>query len=318
MTTRLLPPDQAGVAAAVEALRRGDLVGLPTETVYGLAADATEGRAVAAIYAAKARPRFNPLIVHVSGSKEAQAHGVFGQDARALAHAFWPGPLTLVVPFRAGSPVADLARAGLGTIALRAPAHPTARAVLAAFGKPLAAPSANRSGHVSATDAEHVAEDLGDAVSVVLDAGPSPIGLESTIVALDGDGAALLRPGAVARADVERALGRRLAGPDAAGAPRAPGMLERHYAPAAPLRLDATEVRPGEALLAFGRALPPGVTRRLNLSPTGDLAEAAANLFAHLRALDALRPAAIAVMPIPGPGLGEAIRDRLARAAKGR
>jgi L-threonylcarbamoyladenylate synthase len=311
----VLRPDADGVAAAVAALAAGDLVGLPTETVYGLAADATAGEAVARIYAAKGRPRFNPLIAHVAGLAAAEAHGVFGSAARALAERFWPGPLTLVLPARRGSAVADLARAGLDTIALRVPAHPVAHAVLAAFGRPVAAPSANRSGHVSATDAAHVVADLGATVALVLDAGPSPVGVESTIVGFAGGAPVLLRPGGVPRADIEAALGRPLAAPEA-GEVSAPGMLASHYAPRAPVRLDAAEVRPGEALLGFcGARLPGAPVATLDLSPAGDLVEAAANLFGHLRALDAARPAAIAVAPIPEHGLGEAIRDRLARAA---
>ncbi len=310
-------PDAAGIAAAVDALARGALVGLPTETVYGLAADATDAMAVARIFAAKQRPRFNPLIAHVAGTEDAVTHGVFDSRARLLADALWPGPLTLVVPRRTESAVCDLARAGLKTIALRVPSHPVAREVITRFGKPIAAPSANRSGHVSATTAQHVVDDLGASVALVLDAGPAPAGIESTILGLFGDAPVLLRPGAVPRERIEALLGEPLSAPSRAPT-IAPGMLESHYAPRAPLRLDATEVRPGEALLGFGPALPPGTMKRLNLSRRGDLVEAAANLFGHLRTLDAMNPSTIAVMPIPREGLGEAIRDRLARAAKGR
>jgi L-threonylcarbamoyladenylate synthase len=310
---RVLRPDAAGVAAAVAALAAGDLAGLPTETVYGLAADATSGEAVARIYAAKGRPRFNPLIAHVPDLEAAEAHGVFGPQARALAERFWPGALTLVVPARPGSGVSDLARAGLDTVAVRVPAHPAARAVLASFGRPIAAPSANRSGHVSATTAAHVVADLGATVAVVLDAGPSPVGVESTIVGLAAGAPVLLRPGGVPRADIEAVLARPLAAPEE-GAVAAPGMLASHYAPRAPVRLDATRVRPGEAALDFGGRFPPSATT-LDLSRSGDLVEAAANLFGQLRALDAGTPLAIAVAPIPRLGLGEAIRDRLARAA---
>lgn len=310
-------PDSAGIAAAVDALKRGMLVGLPTETVYGLAADATDAMAVARIFAAKQRPRFNPLIAHVASSEDAMAHGVFDAHARALAEALWPGPLTLVVPRRAESAVCDLARAGLETVALRVPAHPVAREVISRLGKPIAAPSANKSGHVSATTAQHVVDDLGEAVALVLDGGPAPMGIESTIVGLTGNAPVLLRPGAIPRDRIEALLSKPLEASSVTST-IAPGMLESHYAPRAPLRLEATEVRPGEALLGFGPALPPGTMKRLNLSRDGDLVEAAANLFSHLRALDALNPTAIAVMPIPREGLGEAIRDRLARASKGR
>jgi L-threonylcarbamoyladenylate synthase len=307
----------AGVAAALAALRDGRLVGLPTETVYGLAADAGNGKAVAGIFAAKGRPRFNPLIVHVGSLAEAGKIAVFSDVARSLANAFWPGPLTLVLPLRADAAIADLVSAGLDTIAVRVPAHPVAREVLAAFGGPVAAPSANRSGHVSPTTAAHVAADLGSAVACILDAGPAKLGIESTVVGLAGSDAILLRPGAIARADIERVLGRKLGVPTEPTKVSAPGMLASHYAPKAALRLDVTEVRPGEALLAFGPKLLPGAERAgaiRNLSESGDLTEAAANLFAALRDLDG-RSAKIAIMPIPAEGLGEAINDRLKRAA---
>jgi L-threonylcarbamoyladenylate synthase len=315
---RVVTPGPEGVSAAVAALRRGQLVGLPTETVYGLAADAENGEAVARIFAAKGRPSFNPLIAHVADVAAARRLGALDDRAEALARAFWPGPLTLVVPFRAGAPVSDLARAGLDTIALRVPAHPVAKAVLVAFGGPVAAPSANRSGHVSATTAAHVAADLGDAVAVILDAGASPVGLESTIVGLTVGAPLLLRPGGLPAEAIEAVLGQKLtrrAGSD--GTVSAPGQLESHYAPRARLRLDATQPAVGEALLAFG-AVPPHAGPVLNLSPSGSLTEAAANLFGHLRALDATGTDGIAVMSVPGDGLGEAIRDRLARAAAGR
>jgi L-threonylcarbamoyladenylate synthase len=312
-----LAPDPDGIAAAVDVLARGGLLGLPTETVYGLAADAGNAQAVAGIYAAKGRPAFNPLIAHVASAAEAERLGVFDAQARRLAAAFWPGPLTLVVPYRGGAAVSELARAGLDTVGLRVPAHPTARAVLERFGRPVVAPSANRSGHVSATTAAHVLADLGADIDAVLDAGPCPVGVESTIVALVDGTPRLLRAGGVSRADLERMLGGPLGGkatPD--GRPIAPGMLASHYAPRAQMRLDVTEVRPDEALLAFGPNLPGGAPLAcLNLSERGDLSEAAANLFGHLRALDASGAATIAVAPIPGSGLGEAIRDRLARAA---
>jgi len=315
---RILPAaDPAAIADAAEALRAGELVGMPTETVYGLAADATNARAVARIYEAKGRPRFNPLIVHVATLDAACAIASVSPDAERLASAFWPGPLTLVLPLAASSQVAELVTAGLPAVAIRMPAHPAAQALLAAVGRPLAAPSANRSGHVSATTAAHVAADLGDRVSLILDAGPASLGLESTIVGLAGETPTLLRPGAIARDRIEAVFGRSLA--DAAGddaAPQAPGMLRSHYAPSARVRLSATDIRPGEALLAFGR-LPASARNAVaivNLSETGDLVEAAANLFAALRALDG-KAKTIAVMPIPETGLGEAINDRLRRAA---
>lgn len=299
------------IAQAAGILRQGGLVVFPTETVYGLGADAANPLAVARIYEAKGRPRFNPLIAHVPGIAEAETHGVFHASARAMAERFWPGPFTLVLPRRGDSSVAELACAGLATIALRAPSHPIARDLLAAFGGPIVAPSANRSGHVSATTAEHAAADLGARVDLVLDGGPCAIGLESTIIAVAADGAAtLLRPGAVARADIEAVIG-----PLTAERPNrvaAPGMLESHYAPRARLRLDAESPRLGEAYLAFAAPAPPGGA---TLSASGDLVEAAANLYASLRALDATGAETIAVAPIPAHGLGEAIRDRLMRAA---
>ncbi|MEZ5996539.1 MAG: L-threonylcarbamoyladenylate synthase [Hyphomonadaceae bacterium] len=299
------------IEQAAEILRRGGLVAFPTETVYGLGADAANPQAVARIFAAKGRPQFNPLIAHVQDLAEAERHAALHPKARALAEAFWPGPLTIVAPRKDASTVCDLACAGLASIALRAPSHPMAQELLAAFGGAIAAPSANRSGHVSATTAAHVAADLGAAVDLILDAGAATIGLESTIVAVDADGVAtLLRPGAIARADIEAIAGALAA--HAGGAVSAPGMLASHYAPAARLLLDATTPPPGAAYLAFGAPAPAG---GLSLSERGDLAEAAANLYAHLRTLDARGAAVIAVAPIPGGGLAEAIRDRLARAA---
>ena len=299
------------ITKAAEILRAGGLVVFPTETVYGLGGDASNPQAVARIYEAKGRPQFNPLIAHVLGAAEAEREAYAPEQARALMQAFWPGPLTLVLRRRADSRVAELACAGLATIALRAPAHPMARDLLAAFGGPIVAPSANRSGHVSATTAHHAAEDLGARVDLVLDGGPCAIGLESTIVAIDENGAAtLLRPGAIPRAAIEAITGP-LAAPRSAHV-AAPGMLASHYAPCARMRLDAEAPRPGEAYLAFGAPAQAGGT---TLSPSGDLVEAAANLYAALRALDATGAAIIAVAPIPAHGLGEAIRDRLARAA---
>jgi len=321
LATRLLKADAGAAAEAARVLAAGGLVAFPTETVYGLGADATDGRAVARLYEAKGRPAFNPLIAHVADAQAARALARFDADAARLADAFWPGPLTLVLPKSPGCAVAALATAGLDTIAVRVPAYAVARAILAAFGKPVVAPSANRSGHVSPTLAAHVAADLGGRIELIIDGGSTPLGIESTIIACLNGAPALLRPGGLPRAAIERALGRQLADAAADGAgtaPRAPGMLAAHYAPRTPLRLQAARVAPGEALLAFGEALPPGAegaARTLNLSPRGDLIEAAANLFSHLRALDAAGASAIAVMPIPTEGLGEAINDRLARAA---
>ena len=319
--TRVLKADPAAVAAAARCLAAGGLLAFPTETVYGLGADACNGQAVARLYEAKGRPAFNPLICHVQDLPAAARLGVLDAAAARLAQALWPGPLTLVVPKRRDCPVAELATAGLPTLALRVPDHPVARAILAEFGRPVVAPSANRSGHVSPTTAAHVRADLGGRIDLIIDGGPTPVGVESTIVACL-DRPVLLRPGGVPRAEIERVLGHALAeAPEAAllaaDAPMAPGQLASHYAPRAALRLDAADVHPGEALLAFGAVLPPGAAgaaRVLNLSARGDLIEAAANLFSHLRALDAPDVSRIAVMPVPHHGLGEAINDRLRRA----
>ena len=306
------------IAAAAQALRRGELVAFPTETVYGLGADATNGRAVAAIFTAKGRPRFNPLIAHVPDVAAVERLARLGELGRKLAAAFWPGPLSLVMAKREGCPVSDLATAGLDTIALRVPSHPVAQALLRAADRPVAAPSANRSGHVSPTTAAHVEADLGAHVAMILDGGPTSVGLESTVVDVTGDEAVILRLGGVSREAIARVLGvsaiARAEGEP--GRPSSPGMLARHYAPKAKLRLEARDVRQGEALLAFGPALPEHSGPIVNLSPSGDLVEAAANLFAALRTLDGSGAAAIAVMPIPNEGLGEAINDRLRRGAK--
>jgi L-threonylcarbamoyladenylate synthase len=309
--TRVLQAETAAIAAAAECLRAGGLVAFPTETVYGLGADAGNGEAVARLYAAKGRPRFNPLIAHVGSLEAARRLGRFDATAETLAAAFWPGPLTLVLPKRPGAGVADLALAGLDSVAVRVPAHPVARALLAAFNGSVVAPSANRSGHVSPTEAAHVLADLRGRIDMVLDGGPCPVGLESTIVACL-DVPTLLRPGGVPREAIERTLGRALAEAKTDDeTPLAPGMLASHYAPKAILRLDAAAAEPGEALLGFGPA--PAAT--LNLSPRGDLIEAAAKLFSHLRALDTSGAKRIAVMKVPHQGLGEAINDRLKRAA---
>jgi len=307
LLSRISPADPATVARAAEILRRGGLVAFPTETVYGLGADATSGRAVAGIFAAKSRPRFNPLIVHLESLAEAERHARFSALARRLAEAFWPGALTLVLPRRPESPLSDLVSAGLDTVALRLPAHPVAKALLRETGLPIAAPSANPSGKVSATTAQHVQDGLGEAVDCILDGGAAPMGLESTVIGFDGDRPLLLRPGAIAREEIEAIVGRLEA---AGGDIRSPGQLESHYAPSAALRLNAGHAEPGEALLGFG----PTSEATLNLSSNSDLREAAANLFAMLRLLDK-DGNRIAVMPVPETGLGEAINDRLRRAA---
>jgi L-threonylcarbamoyladenylate synthase len=299
------------VTQAAAALIGGKLVAFPTETVYGLGADATQDQAVAQVFAAKNRPSFNPLIVHVASLDEAVALGEFGEEASELAKLFWPGPLTLVVRRRKGCAVSLLASAGLPTLALRVPKHPLAQALLKAARRPIVAPSANPSGRISPTTAAHVQEGLGEKVSLILDGGPSEIGLESTIVGFPGDRATLLRPGGLAREDIERALGRKLGSGGDAKKPSAPGQLESHYAPRARLRLNAEAPQEGEAYLAFGEA----PAARFNLSAKGDLVEAAANLFRLLHELDAAGSEVIAVAPIPAHGLGEAINDRLVRAA---
>lgn len=301
---------------AASLLRDGALVAFPTETVYGLGGDATNDRAVAAIFAAKGRPNFNPLIVHVAELAAAEPLAMFDDRARDLVHRFWPGPLTLVLKRSAACSISRLASAGLETLALRAPAHPQAQVLLRAVGRPLAAPSANRSGHVSPTTSDHVVDELGGRIAAVLDGGPCRVGIESTVVDLSQPHAVLLRPGGVPREQLESVLGS-LAGATDADASRSPGMLERHYAPARPMRLNATAVAPDEALLAFGPPLP-GAGATINLSSAHNLTEAAANLFAALRTLDQPRFTAIVVMPIPEIGLGAAINDRLRRAARGR
>jgi L-threonylcarbamoyladenylate synthase len=324
--TRVLTADRTAIAAAARCLADGGLVAFPTETVYGLGADATNGAAVARLYAAKSRPRFNPLIAHVGDLDAARDLAQFDAAAERLA-ALWPGPLTLVLPKASSCPVADLATAGLDTIAVRVPDHPVARDLLAAFGKPVVAPSANRSGHVSPTTAQHVIADLDGRIDMVIDGGPTSVGVESTIVACFGGQAMLLRPGGVARTRIEQVLGAPLADaqptssdPSDDDVPLAPGQLASHYAPRARLRLNAERLHAGEVLLAFGPVLPAGADGGVmrNLSPAGDVVEAAANLFSHLRALDTSGAATIAVMPIPEDSLGEAINDRLRRAASPR
>jgi L-threonylcarbamoyladenylate synthase len=316
--------DSEAIKAAARSLAEGGLVAFPTETVYGLGADARNGAAVARLYDAKGRPAFNPLISHVPDIGAACRLAQFDPAATQLAAAFWPGPLTLVLPKLPDCPVSELATAGLDSIALRVPDHAVARDILAAFGRPVVAPSANRSGHVSPTTAQHVLADLRGRIDLILDGGPTPVGIESTIVACIGE-PTLLRPGGIARAEIERVIGGRLddaapsIDPSAEGeAPIAPGQLASHYAPRTRLRLDADRLNAGEALLAFGPhqvSGAAGAARVLNLSEAGDLIEAAANLFSHLRLLDAAGASAIAVMPLPHEGLGEAINDRLRRAA---
>ncbi|MGO4870726.1 MAG: L-threonylcarbamoyladenylate synthase [Roseiarcus sp.] len=317
--TRITPADAESIAAAAAVLRAGGLVAMPTETVYGLAADATSDAAVAAIYAAKGRPVFNPLIAHFADRESAEREAIFDENAKRLARAFWPGPLTLVAPASPTCRISLLARAGLDSLALRAPDHPIARALIAAAGVPLAAPSANRSGRVSPTRAEHVAADLDGRIDWILDAGPTPLGLESTILACLGGAPRLLRPGAIAKERIEAELGIAIASEPSAGGgdePIAPGLLKSHYAPHAALRLAASRATREEAALDFGGALSSSPAKaRLDLSPGGDLDEAAANLFAYLRALDATGAPRIAVAPIPENGLGAAINDRLRRAA---
>ena len=313
MPTRILPATPESIAEAARLLRDGHLVVFPTETVYGLGANALDEFAVGAIFAVKQRPRFNPLIVHVYDRAEAEEIVHFQPLAARLAEAFWPGALTLVLPRREPSPLARLVSTGLDTAAVRAPAHPIARALVEAAGVPIAAPSANRSGRLSPTTAADAAEELAGAVPLILDGGPCMVGLESTVIGFEGEPPVLLRPGAIARAQIEALVGPlRLPAEDSIAAP---GMLTSHYAPRARLRRNAEHVEADEALLAFGREVPQGARMTCNLSPRGDLREAAANLFSMLRSLDKSGAATIAVSPIPNQGLGEAINDRLARAA---
>jgi L-threonylcarbamoyladenylate synthase len=325
LKTLILPANEAAMAQAARLLAEGGLVAFPTETVYGLGADATNPTAIARLYAAKGRPAFNPLIAHVSDVAAAKRIGRFDTTATALAEAFWPGPLTLVLPKTNDCKVADLATAGLDTVAIRLPAHPVARQILRAFGGAVVAPSANLSGHVSPTSAAHVESDLSGRIDLIIDGGPVAVGVESTIVGCF-DTPMLLRPGGLPRDEIERVLGRALRQPPQdpggdSGQPLAPGMLASHYAPRARVRLDADRVEAGEALLAFGPAVVAGTDAAIavmNLSPRSNVDEAAANLFGYLRSLDLSGARAIAVMPIPHQGLGEAINDRLRRAAVGR
>jgi L-threonylcarbamoyladenylate synthase len=316
----IVPADAAGIAAAADILRAGGLVGLPTETVYGLAADARNGLAVASVYEAKGRPQFNPLISHVEDLTAARRHGVFNRDAAMLAEAFWPGPLTLVVPLRPDCPISPLALAGLDTVALRVPGNPAARALIAAFGGPVAAPSANLSGRVSPTTARHVQVDLGAKVGLILDDGPCDIGLESTVVRCTSGSAVILRPGGLSRESVAGILRQTVSAihPEDHRTLQSPGMLLSHYAPIAKLQLNVIKPGSHDAILAFGQCDERQFSAQqpfLNLSPQGDLRQAAANLFSALRILDELSPPIISVLPIPRTGLGEAINDRLEKAA---
>ncbi|CUH87747.1 t(6)A37 threonylcarbamoyladenosine biosynthesis protein RimN [Phaeobacter sp. CECT 5382] len=312
--TEMLSATPQGLARAADLLRAGELVSFPTETVYGLGADARQGAAVAAIYAAKGRPSFNPLIAHVASIEAAKRHVIWSDQAELLARAFWPGPLTLVLPLAPDHGISDLVTAGLDTLAVRVPAHPCAQKLLAAFDGPVAAPSANPSGRISPTTAAHVRAGLDGRIAAILDDGACDVGVESTIIGLATNGlAVLLRPGGLATEEIEAVLGQPLASRDIKDPLTAPGQLLSHYAPQARVRLNATSARAGECYLGFGRYSGARACD-LTLSETGDLAEAAANLFGHLHRLDALNQP-IAVAPIPETGLGLAINDRLRRAA---
>ncbi len=323
---RIAAATPATIAEAAELLRTGHLVVIPTETVYGLGANALDGRAVAKIFEAKGRPQFNPLIIHVTGAAAAEKLVVMDDRARAVMAAFWPGPLTLILPRRDDCPVSELCSAGLPTLAVRAPAHPVAQDLLKATGFPVAAPSANRSGTISATTPAYVAENMGAAVDMILAAGPCRLGLESTVLDLTGDMPAILRPGAIDADQIARVLGTHIIYDSGDhDRPRSPGQTLRHYAPGIPIRLNAVDVEPGEALLAFGSIRFMGIrgggaardlseTAIRNLSETGDLNEAAANLFRMLHELDRPEHIGVAVMNIPATGLGIAINDRLKRA----
>lgn len=310
MTAPLLPPTPDTISFATELLGKGGLVAMPTETVYGLAANAASDAAVARLYAAKGRPSFNPLIAHVASLEMAEREGIFSDKARKLAKAFWPGPLTIVVNITPDCSVSDLARAGLDSIALRLPAHPVARALISGFGSPLVAPSANPSGRISPTEAGHVAADMAKSIDMIIDGGPCPAGIESTIIDARGEYPALLRPGSLDPTRIDKVWPGLIRPSLAPDAPHSPGQMLRHYAPRAKLRLNADGARPGEAYLGFGEG-----PATLNLSARGDLEEAAKNLFAMLRRLDSQHDR-IAVAPIPREGLGEGINDRLTRAAK--
>jgi len=317
MTGNIVPCNADSLAQAADLLRRGELVGMPTETVYGLAADACNDHAVARIFEAKGRPRFNPLIVHVLNLEAGERIGRFDDLSCRLARAFWPGPLTLVVPRSDDCALSALVSAGLETVAIRAPDHRVAQDLLDVFGGPIAAPSANLSTQISPTSAAHVAEGLGDRVAMILDGGHCARGLESTVVTIADGQIHLLRPGMITRRDIERIARQAVIEHSGAGRPQSPGQMLKHYAPRHRLRLNADNVDDGEALLAFGPPCPGAPAAVLNLSPAANLTQAAANLFAYLRRLDASECTGIAVMPIPETGLGEAINDRLRRASHG-
>jgi L-threonylcarbamoyladenylate synthase len=315
--TRRVDATADGIAEVARALRQGQIAAFPTETVYGLGALATDATAIARLYAAKGRPSSNPLIVHLAELRQVDDLAVVDARAERLAAAFWPGPLSIVLPLRPASGIAPAATAGLDTVAIRIPGHPIAQALLNAVAGPIAAPSANRSGGVSPTTAAHVLADLDGQIALVLDGGPVAVGIESTVLDLSRpDSVRLLRPGSITREAIEAVIGPLAGNPKESTEPhRSPGLLAKHYAPTTPVRLGAQTVDVDEALLAFGPEPLAGAARTLNLSPAGDLAEAAHNLYAMLRALDAMGARRIAVMPLPDSGLGEALVDRLRRAA---
>ncbi len=315
MPTETLHIDNSTVDNAVTLWRSGGLVAMPTETVYGLGADATNGRAVASIYSVKSRPQFNPLIVHVADVATAKRYVEWNDAAQSLADAFWPGPMTLVLKRRADSSISELVSAGGDTIGIRIPSHPVALQLLKAFDGGIAAPSANRSGKVSPTTAQHVEEEFGGDVKLIIDGGACSVGLESTVLDVSGNAVRLLRPGSVTRDQVEAVTKTVVLSGTDTGQLKSPGQLAAHYAPSIPVKLNITKLEEGDALLAFGLNAPLGAETTLNLSPTGDLVEAAANLFSYLRALDNGYHRAIAVMSIPDIGIGEAINDRLKRSA---
>jgi L-threonylcarbamoyladenylate synthase len=322
----LVSATDENIAKAAALLKAGGVVGMPTETVYGLAANAFDGKVVARIYEIKGRPQFNPLISHFAEAGDVESCAVMDERAKTLAQVFWPGPLTLVLPRVKNCPVSELASAGLETIAVRVPSHPVARKLIRECGFPLVAPSANLSGSISPTSPAHVVESLGDKVDMILAAGSSSVGVESTVVDLSGERPVILRPGAVTAEEISEALGEKISyGAGDADRPNSPGLLLKHYAPLIKLRMNAIDLNPGEALLGFsslrfmgikggGAALGLPESMRRNLSEEGDLHQAAANLFAMLRELDKPEHSGIAVMPIPDIGLGVAINDRLKRA----
>lgn len=309
------PATRSSIIRASQALRNGELVAFPTETVYGLGGDATNADAVARIFEMKGRPHFNPLIVHVADRETAASHVEFNESANRLATAFWPGPLTLVLTKKPESEICDLVSAGLETIGIRVPLNPVAQELLQTAGLPVAAPSANLAGRISPTRASHVQDDLGDGPALILDGDFAAIGLESTVIGFSDDTPLLLRPGGIPGKDIEKVLGKKLEGAETGHAPTSPGQLESHYAPRAAIRLNATDVKKGEALMSFGNRQPETDGPSVNLSPDGSLREAAIHFFAALRELDASGCKTIAVVPIPDEGLGEAINDRLRRAA---